>query len=487
MIDRNALDSFISFYGKQKIFHDINSTKVEVISTDCPPLDYITGVGGIPRGRIVELSGHESSGKTTVALQLCEKELSRNPDSLCVILDYERTITKEYLETLQLAKYVVENRFLVFRPDTIGQGDEVVREMFAKKLCPAIIVVDSVPAMTPMKAFESRDEDSSPQPGLQARGIADLLPRWSKYAADHNTTFLLLNQLRAYISMNKFDHNKGIPGLPGSDKDVTPGGRALPFYCSLRIRLAVKKVLAAEVANPMSGEIESRPFASVVRAITWKNKCAEPYRSALFYIEFGRGIDSLRTLVELALIKDLGGGKFLIQKSARGGYYSIEMPHRVLKSQGEKKFIDALRDDREAQEYLKKVLQWDSAEAIGKEQLNVVTLDIDTGMMSNDTKFELKLGKGLTLAQLSQASSIYEQGLLLGLIEEESGTGYTFDGEEDTYRVRELEKFELRVSVADKKYLVDEVTRLIKRLEKLESEEVSKSKEEAPSKELLNV
>ena len=157
--------------------------------------------------------------------------------------------------------------------------------------------------------------------------------------------------------MNQYEQRRGVPGIAGSDKEETPGGKAVKYYTSMRVRLEVRKVVLAKTYNNMTGEDEERPVANVVRAIAVKNKGASPFKQAQFYIEFGRGIDNIRTMFELAEAHGF------LEKGGAGNMKLILPSGKELKAKGEQNLIKLLRQDKAFQEELSVALHWNESEA----------------------------------------------------------------------------------------------------------------------------
>lgn len=421
VVSPSKLSEVQDYFYQQGKFRDLTSTdsEVESISTDCPSLDYITGIGGFPRGRIVEISGAESSGKSTLALALCQLELSRYPDVFCVYWDYERSTAKKYAASLGLTQPGIVERFHLLDGDTLEDADNGMRVYFQKGAYPDIVVVDSVAAMTPESEL-TRDADKDPQVAAQARKMGPLMDRWAKAAAAHGTCFILVNQLRTYISTSKYDQQKGIPGVAGSDKELTPGGKALRYYASMRIRLDVRKIIKAQVFNPMIAEKEEIPVANVVRATCWKNKVAAPYRSGLFHIEFGKGIDNARTLMEL------GTKSKIITRS--GSWYSVKTEAGEIREQGEKSFVEKMKSSPDILDCVAREVGYlAGAEDKGLDSGERVEIDIEKGTTTQLSELHAVKESGVTPDLIEKQESLTQKADLLMLIEK-GPKGVEWDG-----------------------------------------------------------
>lgn len=322
------------------------------------------------------------SHNSTLCMHLCNVEMARNPDAICVYQDYERSTATPYARKMGLHKHLTPQglpRFHLIPSDTFEEADDYVKQYFKSGIVPSIWVCDSVPAMVPQAMFE-RDSEDNPQIALQARMMADLLARWIKIAADYGTTFIMINQIRAHISTGFGDKARGIPGVAGSDKESSPGGNAIKFYCSMRLDLRPKSVVKAKSFNPMTGEVEEMPIANLVKATSKKNKCGSPFRSGVFYITFGEGIDTVRTML------DLGLRKGVITKDG-SGRFNLDLPTgEKFNCSGQAEFLQLLKhgpNSKQIQSYLNVALQWDRATEIAGEVLGLEVEDAETGERSN--------------------------------------------------------------------------------------------------------
>jgi RecA/RadA recombinase len=315
------------------------------------------------------------SHNSTMAMHLCAREMEHRSDSVCVFQDFEHSMASRYARKMGLHKF--GKRFLLIPSDLFEEADAYVKLFHKQKVWPAIWVIDSVPAMVP-KAMWELEEGKNPQVALQARLLSDLLARWVKIADDYGITFLLLNQLRAKISTGFTDKGRTSPGIPGSEKENPAGGFALRFYSSLTIDLRPSKIIKAGVFNPFLGKEEDIPVANMVKMTVRKNKCGSPYRSAMGYIQFGEGLDTIRTLFDLALTQ----GIIRLEKTT----YKVSLPdNQVLSVVGQERFIEALKGKTHgslgplAVDHLQKALQWDRADEVHSQVLRLTEEDVESG------------------------------------------------------------------------------------------------------------
>lgn len=261
----------------------------KAISVDCIPtgsvlLDAATGIGGFPRGRIVEIFGPESSGKTTIALHVIAEAQKRN--GIAAFVDAEHALDPGYAKALG----VNINDLWISQPDTGEQALEIV-ETLVKSSAVDVVVVDSVAALTPKAEIEGEMGDS--HMGLQARLMSQALRKLTAIVSKSNTCVVFINQLRMKI------------GVMFGNPETTTGGNALKFYASMRIE--VRKV------ETLSNGTEA--YGNKVRVKIVKNKMAPPFREVQLDIIYGQGISKEDSLLEAAL-------KYgLVQKS--GSWYSI--------------------------------------------------------------------------------------------------------------------------------------------------------------------
>ncbi|MDR1762379.1 MAG: recombinase RecA [Dysgonamonadaceae bacterium] len=302
-----AMDKIEKNYGKGSIMKlgDNAVEEVAVIPTGSVALNAALGVGGYPRGRVIEIYGPESSGKTTLAIHAIAE--AQKAGGIAAFIDAEHAFDRFYAEKLGVD---VEN-LLISQPDSGEQALEIAESLIRSSAID-IIVIDSVAALTPKAELEGEMGES--KMGLQARLMSQALRKLTAAINKTNTTCIFINQLREKI------------GIMFGNPETTTGGNALKFYAS--VRLDIRKITSLKDGDEVKG--------TQTRVKVVKNKVAPPFRKAEFDIMFGEGISRTGELV------DLGSELGIIKKS--GSWYSY---NETKIAQGREAAKDCLRDNPE--------------------------------------------------------------------------------------------------------------------------------------------
>ncbi len=312
------LDDLKGRFGEGSIMKlgEVKKVDVDVIPTGSITLDFALGVGGLPRGRVVEIYGDESSGKTTLALHVITE--AQRAGGVAAFVDAEHALDPEYAKKIGVD---IDN-LLISQPDTGEQALEIVESLVRSGVVD-VIVVDSVAALTPRVEIEGEMGDS--HIGLQARLMSQALRKLTAVVAKTNTIVIFINQTRMKI------------GVMFGNPETTPGGMALKFYASVRIN--VKRIAQVKQGEKIIG--------NRIKAVVVKNKVAPPFKFGEFDIIYNEGISRESELLNLGLengfIKKVGNT--LIFENQKLGV-GLEAARQFLK-ENKQVFKDILKKARE--------------------------------------------------------------------------------------------------------------------------------------------
>jgi recombination protein RecA len=282
-----ALSQIEKQFGKGTVMRmgDRAADAVEAIPTGSLMLDIALGIGGLPRGRVVEIYGPESSGKTTLTLQVVAQ--AQKLGGTCAFIDAEHALDPTYADKLG----VKVDDLLLSQPDTGEQALEIA-DMLVRSSAIDVIVVDSVAALTPRAEIEGEMGDQLP--GLQARLMSQALRKLTANIKRSNTLVIFINQLRMKIGVM----------MPGQSPETTTGGNALKFYAS--VRLDIRRIGAVKKGEEVVGN------QTKIKVV--KNKLAPPFKQVITEILYGEGISREGELI------DMGSDNRIVEKS--GAWYS---------------------------------------------------------------------------------------------------------------------------------------------------------------------
>jgi recombination protein RecA len=316
---KKALDTAVSQiekqFGKGSIMKlDANSKlNVEVIPTGSLSLDLALGVGGVPKGRVIEIYGPESGGKTTLCLSIIAQ--AQKLGGTAAFIDAEHALDPVYARALG----VNTEELLVSQPDTGEQALEIA-ELLTRSGAVDIVVIDSVAALTPRAEIEGEMGDALP--GLQARLMSQALRKLTAILSKSNTTMIFINQVREKI------------GVMYGNPETTTGGKALKFYASVRLDIR-------RIGQPI--KVGNDAIGNNVKIKVVKNKVAPPFKEVEVQIYFGKGIDQLNDVVNLAVSLEI------IEKAGSWFSYNGE---RI--GQGKEKVVELLKGNPALEEEMRK-------------------------------------------------------------------------------------------------------------------------------------
>ena len=313
-------------YGKGSIMRlgdEAGKTEIEVIPSGCLTLDLALGIGGFPRGRIIEIYGPESSGKTTVALHAIAE--AQKMGGVAAFIDAEHALDPVYAKKLG----VNLDDLYVSQPDTGEQALDIT-DALVRSSAVDIIVIDSVAALTPKAEIEGDMGDT--HVGLQARLMSQALRKLTAIVNKSKTCVIFINQLREKV------------GIMFGNPETTPGGKALKFYASMRL-----DIRRTDTLKDADGAMGNRTKAKIV-----KNKLAPPFRQAEFDIVFGEGISQEGCIMDMGVQFDIIGksgafysynGNKVAQGKEKMRLYLKENPE--IRAEIEQKIRDAARGNKE--------------------------------------------------------------------------------------------------------------------------------------------
>lgn len=284
ILDIEGDDTIISLEGKVK--------PMPHISTGSFLIDYITGIGGIPLGRIIECYGLESSGKTTV-MTSCAVQCQKVLKKAVLYLDYEHALDKKYM--IAQGVDLSDDKFIYVQPTYMEQGFRIA-EFYMKTGFIGLVIADSVAAMKTQAEMEGDIGD--PTAGGVAHGariMAQTLKKLAGICSNTNVAFAFINQLRLGLPMTPFEKAKGIK------KETTPGGSALKFYSTMRLKFTKIGGVKGKLFNAIKGEWEDGLVATKIKCELIKNKVAPPFRSCEFIIRYGIGVDDVMSIILVAI------------------------------------------------------------------------------------------------------------------------------------------------------------------------------------------
>ncbi len=316
-------------FGKGSIMRlgDKRALQVEVIPTGIVNLDFALGVGGIPRGRVIEIFGPESSGKTTLMLNLVAEVQKRG--GIAAFIDAEHALDPEYAKTLGVN---VED-LIISQPDT-GEDALEIAEMLVRSGSVDFIVVDSVAALVPKAELEGNMGDA--HVGLQARLMSQALRKLTAVVSKTKVPIVFINQIREKV------------GVFFGNPETTPGGRALKFFSS--VRMEIRKISPIKSGSEIIGDR--------IRVKIVKNKVAPPFKTAEFDLIHGKGIDKLGSLLDAAV-------EFAIVKKA-GSWFAF---NEVKLGQGRDNAISFLRENPDLIKNIRELLLKKFEELYGRKPI----------------------------------------------------------------------------------------------------------------------
>lgn len=339
-----------SYKDCTELFPDFTTVKeIAVISSNSAVIDAVTGIGGFPRGRVTEVFGPESSGKTTFAIGAAVACQSHD-DGVVLYLDFEHAFDARYAHTLGLN--LNSDRFIFCQPENFEQGAQIIDQFVVAGLVD-LVVCDSAAAMIPREELEGK-ADATMRIGLQARLMSQFLSRMTKkIPRGRKPAMIIVNQTRTRIDVNN----------PRNNGPDSAAGMALRFYSSVRLSLEITRKEGESQRNTSGMGTDQVYTQNRVRITAVKNKLASPFIRGTLVLEYGKGINNLVSVAELAEAK-LG-----IMSGAGFFKYEGDLPAHSFSCRGREAFLQLLEEKPALLEELEKkvldAIKADHAKALG--------------------------------------------------------------------------------------------------------------------------
>jgi len=344
------------FKDSTELFPDFSTKrKVRVLPTGSAVLDTVSGIGGFPRGRVTEIYGPNSTGKTTIAITAAAA-IQKSVEGRTLYLDYEHAFDAAYAHKLGLD--LAENRFVFAQPEYFEQG-AMILDSFLEEGLIDLAVIDSAAAMVPKTELEGSIEELG-RIGHQAQLMSRMLGRVTKkLGRGRKAALLIINQTRTKIDIRN-------PRLTG---ETAAGGNALKFYTSLRLELAIVKKEGDESVRRAHKATDQLYSRNRMRVTCVKNKLAPPFRRGLFVIDYGLGINNVVSIAELAEEK-LG-----VMSGAGFFKYDGDSAETTFSCRGREAFAEKLKNDpairEEVEKRVLKVIEEEQASELGLKEIVV--------------------------------------------------------------------------------------------------------------------
>jgi len=338
-----------------ELFPDLlNAKEIEVIPSPSAIINAVTGIGGLPRGRVTEIHGPYSSGKTTIAIEICAAAQANDSNAVVLFVDYEHAFDAIYGRNLGLD--LSPERFIFAQPEYFEQGAAIIQSFLEEGIVD-IVVIDSAAAMTPKAELQGEwDKEGGTQKGRQAALMAQFLDRSTKRLnRGRKPALVLINQTRAFMDLTGRTRNP--------PREQPAGGMALKFYTSIRLELEIVKKEGEEHRGQKG--TDQLYTQNRVRVTCVKNKLAPPFMRGALVIEYGKGINNTASIAELAEAR-LG-----IMSGAGFFKYEGETPETSFSCRGREAFLAYLEDNSATQ----KEIEARVLEDIRKEHAKALGID----------------------------------------------------------------------------------------------------------------